>query len=604
MELRFRTLTPLHVGDGTSLHSFDYAVQNGRFYRTSRRFFENFLDKLGGDLPGRFAAWSGDIVDRMENLETARRRDPRNRDYNQQLSELRRKHSLREFAKTVGQEKAFLEFLQQQKTPSLPIFSTDDRIQEIRGFQRDADERVFLPGSSVKGCIRTALLYNFLEKHADHVEVRRLLKEQLDGIKRDRDEAEKRRFKINIERHRRQFVEEIEQLAFRAGMVPERSNQPKLSEAQDDLLKCLLVSDVLVPPDGVGIEKIDLYLVKKLPKAAGYEAQRQRQAPAVEAIQPDQDLLIRIDFDVELLLALHRLGQNDEKGFKFERETHFIGWREKAEIAFNLIAADFDAVPKNAQWDGPEIKKLKDKAIAHVLECCRKFSDAQAESLRRWQTEEFCNPKHNAGVMARDLEHGAGRVFSARGARLHLGFATGFEGMTVVLHLLAQHKKLFAEIMELFGIGDSPSAWKNRRPGEAYHANPDKFPKSHRLATRPGEILPLGWLEWADDPLAVDQPRQAVIVTQTSVAATPVAPTGPILLKGSLKPGAELDAELVDGGNPGRFKLYIREDYQPMVEVKYAAGFKNDDLGRLARVRVKNVKGKEEVTAVEFVRFK
>jgi len=600
MELRFRTLTPLHIGDGSSLHSFDYAVEKGRFYRTSRRFFENFLDNLGGDAPERFASWSGDIVEQMEQCEKDRRRDPRNRDYNQKMSDLRKNHSLREFAISMKVESKFLDFLKQQKTPSLPIFSSDDRMQEIRGFQRDADERVFLPGSSVKGCIRTALLYNFLEKYADHEKVRQMLKEQLDGVKRDRDEAERRHSKFNVERHRKQFCEEIEHLAFRAGMIPERSNQAKYSEAQDDLLKCLLVSDVAVPPDAVGIEKIDLYLVKKLPKGAGYEAQRQRQAPAVEAIQPDQDLFVRLDFDIELLLVLHRLGESDEKGFKLGRETHFIGWREKAKIAFGLEAADFDAVPKNTKWNGPEIEKVKSKALAHVLDCCRKFSDAQAEALNTWQKEEFCNPKHNAGAMARHLEIGTGRVFSARGARLHLGFATGFEGMTVVLHLLAQHKKLFAEIMEMFGIGDSPSAWKNRRPGETYRANPDKFPKSHRLATRPGEILPLGWLEWADDPLAVAQPTHAAGSASISV---PAAPSAPVFLKGSLKPGAELDAELVEGGNPGHFKLFIREDYQPTVALKYAAGFKNEDIGRYARVRVKNVKGKEEVTVVEFVRF-
>ena len=40
------------------------------------------------------------------------------------------------------------------------------------------------------------------------------------------------------------------------------------------------------------------------------------------------------------------------------------------------------------------------------------------------------------------------------------------------------------------------------------------------------------------------------------------------------------------------------------MEVKYPAGFKTEDVGRIALLRVKNVKGKEEVMGVEFVRFK
>jgi hypothetical protein len=82
------------------------------------------------------------------------------------------------------------------------------------------------------------------------------------------------------------------------------------------------------------------------------------------------------------------------------------------------------------------------------------------------------------------------------------------------------------------------------------------------------------------------------------------APATPTYLRGTLKIGAELNAELLSGGNPGRFKLFIRSDYEPIAEVKYPAGFKAEDVGRIALLRVKNVKGKEEVTVVEFIRFR
>ena len=211
--------------------------------------------------------------------------------------------------------------------------------------------------------------------------------------------------------------------------------------------------------------------------------------------------------------------------------------------------------------------------------------------------------------MSRELDAGTAPVFAATGTRLHLGFATGFEGMTVVLHLLAHHKPVFSDIMDVFGIGDSPSAWKNRRPGDTYRANPDRFPNSRRLATRLGHILPLGWLEWADDPKA--GPALSLLSAQSgadlkswpdSTAAAKPAPTGPQYLRGTLKMGAEVDAELVAGGNPGKFKLYIREDFMPTVEIKYAAGFKSEDLGRVALLRINNLS--KSGMSVGFVRFK
>jgi len=614
MELQFRTLTPLHVGDGSSLHTFDYVVHNGRFYRTSQRFFENFLKRLeenGVHLGDRFVEWAGAITEKMQTLEEERRRDPRSgKDFNQQLSDLRRQFSTFEFAKKNGQEKLFLELLQQQKNPGLPVNSTDKRIQEIRGFIRDGDERAYLPGSTIKGCIRTALLYHFLEEFADQSEVRKIIQTSLEEVRKDRQEAEKRKAKFSPERHRKQFAEGIEYLAFRAGMIPERGNAPKYSEAQDDLLKCLLVSDTHLSADAIGIEKIDLYLVKKLPRGAGYESQRQRQAPAVEAVQPGQVLTINLDINIELLLTLYRNSQDGDNGIKVGKEKHWIGWQEKAKAIFGLTEADFKSMPAKIQPNDPGIKEIKQKVVSHILKCCEKFCNAQAEAFAHWQKEEFCLPKHNPGSMAYELEKGSEYVLGARGVRLHFGFATGFEGITVVLNLLAHHKNIFAEVMEVFGIGDSPSAWKNRRPGQTYIANPDKFPKSHRLVTRQGVIFPMGWLEWADDP-RISAPasyagHKTTVDTRPAVYAPPVAPVplGPTYLKGSIKQGAELDAELVGAGNPGKFKLYIREDYMPIIEIRYAAGFKEADLGRIARVRIKNIKGKAEVTAVEFVKFR
>jgi CRISPR/Cas system CSM-associated protein Csm5 (group 7 of RAMP superfamily) len=518
------------------------------------------------------------------------------------MSDLRKQHTLREFAKKIGQERAFLDFLRELQVPSIPMHSIgikEKEKQEIRGFQRGADGIPYLPGSSVKGSIRTALLYHFLENYAEHDVVGRILRENLEQVRNEKYEAEKRRAKFNTTRHSKSFGDKIEYLAFFAEMVNERGKRSE-KEAQDDLMRCLLVSDTLLTVDALSVENIDLYLVKKLPKGQGYEAQRQRQAPAVEAVIPNINIPVQVDFNTELLLHLHR--HQGDTGIPVGREKHFIGWRARSKWLFNLDEADFSSVPKGAKSDHPAVQALRDKSLAHIIECCRRFTQAQAEALNHWKANFQKNDK---GGMSRDLDAGTAPVLTATGARLHLGFATGFDGMTVVLHLLAKHKPLFADIMDVFGIGDSPVAWKTRRPGETYRSNPDKFPSSRRLATRTAAILPLGWLEWADDPNAGE--IVAISTTTSITAEQPVgkpAPSGPQYLRGSLKVGAKLDAILVGAGNPGKFKLYIRPDHEPVLEVKYPAGFKEDDLGRLANILVKNLRGKDGVDKGDFGGFK
>jgi CRISPR type III-A-associated RAMP protein Csm5 len=601
MKYSFRTLTPLHVGDGSTLHSFDYVVHEGLFYRVSQRIFEKFLENTGGDIAERFVSWSTDLTFKIDNAERDRRNNPRGGDYNQELSRLRKSFNLYEFAKTIGKERVFIAFLQTEKVPVMPmpqVAKGEPEKQEVRGFQRNGFNQPFLPGSSIKGSLRTALLYHFLEEHASHEDVRRILKDALEKIRFEKADAERKKFKFNTERHRKSFADRIEYLAFFSGMIDERGKQ-RDGEAQDDLLKCLLVSDIPLSGESVGIDNIDLYLVKKLPKGQGMEAQRQRQAPAAEVILPGNILNLDIAVNIPLLLHLHRSKQTNDKGIVVGKECHFIGWRERCKTLFGLNGTDFDTVKTNAKYYDPNLKALEGKAVKHIIECCQRFTAVQAEALARW-SNHF--QKHDRGGMARPMDTGMSTVLNAKGARLHMGYATGFEGVTAVIHFLAFHKPVFSEIMELFGIGDSPSAWKNRRPGETYRANPDQFPKSRRLITRAGAILPMGWMEWADDPNTQTSSSQ----TTTAHRSEPVPDTKPApkYMRGTLKQGTELEAELVGAGNPGRYKLFIREGFEPIIDVKYPAGFKSEDVGRLAIIRVKNIKGKEEVTIADFVRFK
>ncbi len=226
MILKLRTLTPLHVGDGSTLHAFDYTIFDGRFYRCSPQFFERFLAKMGDGAGDQFVNWSSRIMDEMVELDQSRRADPRRgEDFNQRMSELKRQHNLRDFAKNeLRQEQVFLDFLRERapSIPKQPVSKGEREKQEYRGFQRGADGAAFLPGSSVKGCIRTALLYHFLENKADHAEVRKILEENIALVNQEKREAVSRKFRFNPTRHLKKFGERLEELAFFSQMNDEK----------------------------------------------------------------------------------------------------------------------------------------------------------------------------------------------------------------------------------------------------------------------------------------------------------------------------------------------------------------------------------------------
>ncbi len=588
MILKLQTLTPLHIGDGTKLHSFDYVLHEGRFYRISQQQFERFLresDAGSSEMKYSmaFVDWTADMEQKINEAE--HRRSPDRRDKNQELAHLKREFNLLAFARKEKIDKQFADFLKR----NVSYVTVDGRPkQEIRGFQRGGGSVAFIPGSSIKGSIRTALLYHFLTVHADDLKIEEMVRADLNKIAVEADKARRIKIKFSAEKYRKKFCSAIENEAFFCEMKTEKG-VVRSGEAQGDLLRCLSVSDVEVPGGSLGVENVDLYLVKKTRN--GRVAQKQSQSSAVEVVMSGTELQVRIDFYPQLLIELHRFN-NGDNWVEIGQELHFKDWRRKAEYLFGLAEEDFN-VALEGNTHEKACQYLADKALAHILKCVGEFSKAQEKAYEEWATT-FARPEYQGGEDAKKVTAGS-KSIGLPGFKLRLGYATGFEGTTEVLYFISRHKNLFAEVMDVFGIGDNPGAWKNRMPGETYRANPDEFPKSRRLITGEKIASPPGWL--TDAGVNIKMSQNAPVVSD----AEPVKPGYP---KGTLKVGTELDAELLSPGNPGRFRLFVRPGNEPGIDIKYPAGFKPDDIGRIALVRVKNIKGKDEITAVEFVRFK
>ncbi|MEM9886817.1 MAG: type III-A CRISPR-associated RAMP protein Csm5 [Bacteroidota bacterium] len=488
MKLQLHTLTPLHIGNGQELHATDYVVVDDYYYRVSEQQFMRFLKQQGQEAQNLFSKWVIETAQEIDDLEFERRRKRQNfgRDKNQQLSYLKRNYNYAAFAQNVlGQETAFQQFLDEYCVAT-PIGNPNTRLkQQIRAIMRTADGRAYVPGSSLKGAIRTALLYHQLCNHIPQKRVEQILENSLREYDRLKAEAKKRNRRVNKQRQKVVFAKTLQNEAFYCGWKNERGRL-FMNDEKYDLLKLLQVTDDLQPGKNCTVENLDIYLVDKVRKRGDMDiiANKQPQAPAIEAIQAGEQIEVEINFNIDFLFNLkQQLGDRDELSSK--KELHWIGVKKKVQQLYHL---DIDTLTAE------NLEEKRQAVLQHVLNCVRKFSERQLEDDENWLNHFLDHD--DARKYTNEIEDGFYRVSSQNGRTLlNLGFASGFGGVTALFYFLDQMPALFTRVMELFEIGDHPLAFRKRKPGQRYQANPDDFPKSKRLVTRRDEIIPLGWLE-------------------------------------------------------------------------------------------------------------
>lgn len=608
MDLQLKILTPLHIGNGENLHSLDYIIHKGRFYRIDANIFQRFLKtgydrKTAADYVSRFSDWTVDLANEMESLKQkskASKNKNHRDDYNSQLRDLKKQFNYKTFINSIDQRKEFINFVTRE-LPAAEILGGNHTKQQVRGMIRTGTDKPYIPGSSLKGAIRTALFYHILENHLQIADVTKQLNRRIENLKEKINNTKYRERRKTLRNMAGRFGEKLKHDAFYCGRT-DRDGKVIYSDEQMDLMKLLLVSDAYPENNHTTVENIDSYLVTKVKsgfKSSKTEivAVKQPQAPSVEAIKEGQKISgVHLKFNIEFLYNLkNRVGMQNA-GVDREHERVYIGIKEKVKQIFDL---DMDSLEKQNEEDLQDFFAKKEKEVLrHVLKCVRFFGQKQLMHTRQWTQNFIAHDKNKQ--FQKDLNNG----FSAledheENTLLNLGYASGFEATTGFFYFLEKQKPQLKEIMELFSIGDNPQAHKNRRSGETYKANPDNFPKSRRLSSRKNEITPLGWLSIeSTDGDAVEEDIEGFTV------APPPAPVTPDFLRGKLRPGVILDAEILQTGKPNVIKLFITEDDLQEVKITYGRGFDREQIGDIIRVTVGNVNKKKQVLSVSFKNFK
>jgi len=577
MKLYFRTLTPLHIGNGEELAPLEYVVQGDTFYKVTQDQFISFLADRVPKGRNAFSKWITEQFKAMREIED-----------NRELSRLENQINPFTFCKSINKERDFINYLRQSDNQifRVPVIIDDHTRQRTKGNSQIALGRVrealkngrmqpYLPGSSLKGAIRTALFYQYLKEHANQNEIAKTVRRQLDN-------------KIKKER----FANPLEQSVFYCGLRDAGKKKVKPDDEKMDVFKLVRVADgrFREPGRAMSMAKINIYLVQRMQdsrtKNIYWTAEPQRQTSYSEIISAGQVLETELDFDIDFLVRA-KAWMHDE-AIPAGDAVQWIGLEKKVRQIFNLDLSTLTEQNK---------EEKRQAVIDHLLQTVQAFSQRQMEEDQKWLNNFLEHDRR--GNYKTQLQDGFAPVFARReqSLTLHLGYATGFKGTTAVLYFLedAKRTELYKEVMERFGIGKKP-----QHKG-AYTASPKRFPKSKRLVEGRNRIEPLGWLERVNEQAENLPPERMAETVEEEKEETPPADPEYFAGKVNYKKPPELDAEVVRSGRQNTVKVYIYPDYSPELPLN---GYRNPlEIGAVVRVKTEFTK-KGKLVQVSFLGFK
>lgn len=578
MKLYLRTLSPVHIGTGEELTSMDYLVYQRKFYKidqdrlfqlTAKILPDGGARKLGDWISDQFAAMN----ETRDNRELSRLND--NMNVFRFFEQMKKGPDLLKELQSAPFTDEAIPVLIDEKTRNRHRDAAVLPLGQVRGMTKNGRGYPYVPGSSLKGSLRSALFFHYLSNFGDKSQIDRILREQLS------QRARKERFGLPLTHE-----------AFYCAVKDLKSNRLKTDDEKMDLLKLVRIPDAGLRPSNhpVQLAKINIYLVEKDQlkdprQKAEFRAVQQPQASYCETIPQGNILETELDFDIEFLLQTKKFIRDG--GIPAGDQLQWIGIEKKVKQLFGLDLQTLTEQNKDEK---------KHAVLQHLMDVWAAFSRRQIASHKNWLDHFGKNDR--SGFTPR-IEKGCKPVFDRHQQHLlHLGYGTGFQGMTAMLYFLedARLESLYKSVLETFGIGNKPG---NKG---TYKVNMERFPKSRRLIEESDRIIrPLGWLEWVDENTPAELEENTAPETETAeeTPATPAQPVEPAFFTGKFNPNKppDLDAVVVVSGRPNRVKVYFSPDNMPDLPLN---GYANPlEVGTVIVVRsVVNKKG--EVVQVSF----
>ena len=400
MDMTLRTLSPVHIGSGNSIEPFDYVTRfrdgKGTFARINLDAFAERVLDLKPEAIGDFTEWISQTAERLDRTQ------------NQDKFRVRREFKLDRFARERLKASDLADALIDDETLyyyQQPI--NTDLDYEVKEQIKTTDNGLYIPGSSLKGALRTALAFAVLTE-ADERFKYRLRKRLSSYPDRARQLKAKQHFRdLNILETK--LGQEIEQAVFRCG-----------SEIHFDLMRGLQVSDTFDTDAQLAVLMANTFLHQVDRDNRRGSPRLNAQAPVLlEALLPQSSFSVRLNVN----LGFVRLAQPGAKGEWIELDERF-------ERLFGFSRAELQAMD-NATTSS--------RALERVLSACRKFSAVIVKEEVRW-AEQFDR-------------NDTGRILSfynrlnalSDSVPVRLGWGSHFMSTTVVLAL--RNDPILGEVM-------------------------------------------------------------------------------------------------------------------------------------------------------------
>lgn len=418
--MKIKILSPVHIGSGEKRNRLAFIEENGKAYLINEDMFSKEI--INGNLLDKFTQWAkqggNDILQFLKDYPDIKKK------------------------------------LLEKPLYVLPIRGFIDR--EVALHIKDSNNQFFIPGSSIKGAVRTALLYTVLEETKPNIN------QLLEGIPNTDIKGV-----LNVEKKEaKRAGMEIEKFVFRAGY---RKDDGTISynDAKFDLLKFIHFSDAY--PIKAEYSIMPIRTVSSVSKTLMNMKHFITNAEVIES----GEFNCNLEIDMKGLLALKDINKKDE-------------WIDSEEKVYKVFGFQLSELTPNnlKEYEGKIVKRLLE--VSSIFFQKKKEKDLELISykdennLLKWKEIQVDNKPFGAESLKNkypEMKEGI----------IELGFGGGWKGKTVGLYF--DRKKI-----DSFRI-----RFKNRWSGKFHQGRPFwLFPKTMRVAfwmenDRPF-IFPLGWI--------------------------------------------------------------------------------------------------------------
>ena len=296
MEKFAQCLSPVHIGTGVKLEPFDYIVDGERYIRVDQ---DAFVRRLTVAQAEELTSWVSERADRMAALDEQYRRARREekQQLRGQLSELRREFNLLNFADTDQNLDQALKT--DKELARYEGVGSPDRNLQVLEQLKDADAGPLIPGSSVKGAIRTALVFLAIREMPEAE--REVLARQVEqGVRQAEEERQRNRQGRVPRRLQERIGQEFEKAIFRCGK--KKGGGANFDDIHFDLMRVVSVADTCAAQVRLVVPQLFTFVKAKADNRRQDNTGLQTQAPLIaEAHAPGNTFRLRVRIDGQLL---------------------------------------------------------------------------------------------------------------------------------------------------------------------------------------------------------------------------------------------------------------------------------------------------------------